>query len=541
MIDYNETVARAESFQDIAEAKRWVFTIISDLVDLKQSPGGGPVYHRLLNRIVTPFNGKGKGAFLKEIEGYVKEEEHKRRTETFNDATDDAQREQLDTDESGSVPATQKNIVTVSTGNKYIEFQYDTFTERQLFRFKQSPLWHEGLEKDWLEITYPVKHKETGTKINRWHYVDGHISEIKLYLHQFFPEERRWFELDAALDTVSKRNQINIYRDWMDNGLPQWDSIDRFDVLYRYAGVEDKEWSKVIAKLIFLGIVARCYIPGFDFRGNVILEGLENIGKTWFTKILPFDFRFYAPIELTKNMSDYEIARQMRSRIVIEMADKGGMDSRTYDQIKAFLTRTQDVNRRMAQNNVEDLKRLGIIIVTCNEFTGYLKGGREEDTRFYPCHCNGKINVEAIIAELPQIYAQAKHLWDIGITPRPTEDEMKLQQKYISSRQIKPAYYYYVLEYLRANRAQMVHEWDDGFTMDEMLNWMAGQDWFHTKTRQQHRNDMQKVLKPYFHIESVLKYVPKEMTYNPNAGKMMRKWRYVGEEKWISFIDNLED
>jgi predicted P-loop ATPase len=541
-INFEETIAKAQSFETVAEARKWVITIIKDLVDLKLSPGGILTYKNLLRQIVEPFRNKGKVDFFKEIQGYVKEEENRRTQEKFNDATKDKQRDQFETGEDGIVLATQDNIVKVLSNNRYLDFRYDNFTEQNLFRFSGEMIWHEGLAKHYIEISYPKEHDITGLKVNRWYIIDGHLAELKLYLHQFFPDERYWRELPDAIEVVTKRNQINIYQDWMDHGLPEWDGVDRMDFLFRYAGVEHKEWAITIGLLLFLGIVSRCYEPGYDFRGNIILEGVENIGKSWLTKSIAFDERFTTPFTFSKNSEGYESARQLRGQVVVELPDKGGIDSKTPDQIKAFLTYTHDVNRRMNTNVVEHLKRSCVFIVTCNESGAYLKGDVEGDTRFYPVRCNGKIDVEAIKKELPQLYAQAKYLWECGITPRPTENELKLQREFIAPRQLKPNYYYWVLEQLKLHRNQMVHEWDDGFTMDEMLSWIENETWFSARPKTQHRREIAKVLPIYFHIETTVRGIP--VQYQTEGGpKTLRKWRYIEKDgvKWNDFINELED
>jgi len=432
-------------------------------------------------------------------------------------------------------------MVKLLQGNKFIEFEYCTFIDQKLFRFVEEPLWHEGLPKHYIEMKYHVHHLMTGLEVNRWYQVSGHLAELKLYLHQFFPEERSWHELDDAITTVCIRNQINIYRDWMDNGLPEWDGIDRMDFLYRHAGAENREWSIVLGHSIFLGMVARCYDPGFDFRGFVILEGDENIGKTWLVRTLAFDERFATHYTFSKNGSDYEAARQLRGMVMVELADKGGIDSKTPDQIKAFLTQTHDVNRRMNKDDVEHLKRIGIFIVTCNVSGPYLKGGNEGDTRFLPIKCVGMIDVEAVKLELPQLFAQAKYLWEMGVTPRLTKNELEMQRRFVEPRQEKPNYYYWVLDMLKLHRIQMTHEWDDGFTMDEMLGWCHSESWFAGNPRTYHRRQIADTLRNYFFINNdKTKAIP--VFYQTEGGpKVSRKWRYQGDIEWNQFIDSLED
>ena len=73
----------------------------------------------------------------------------------------------------------QENIVRLLYGNKYLIFSYDTFTEQMLFRFIGQELWHEGLQKDYLEFEYP-RDTVTGLRKNRWYRVKGAFSRTEV-------------------------------------------------------------------------------------------------------------------------------------------------------------------------------------------------------------------------------------------------------------------------------------------------------------------------------------------------------------------------
>ena len=525
---------KSASFETIHDARKWIPTIIIALTDLKSAPGGGLPYRNLLKRIVEPFKGKGSGNFKEEIDDLVSYEENKRRNERLHEATDN--KENLNIGPNGTATATLENVLKVLLQNKFMILRHDVFMNRKLLKFIGQPLWHEGLPEHKFEMKY------TDSEVETWYFVEGHSPEIKLYLSQFFPEERNWRELPDAIAIVAERNQINIYQRWMEH-LPKWDGVDRFDFLNRHAGATDKEWAIVVGKSIFLPMLARCYEPGFDFRGFPILEGAENIGKSRLVRALAFDERFTTHFIVSKNGGEYEPARQLRSQVIVELPDKGGIDSKTPDQIKAFLTLVHDINRGMNKNNVEHIKRIGTFVITCNEIGAYLKGGVDGDTRLLPIRLNGKINVEAIQSELPQLYAQAKHLWDSGVKPWLTENDLALQRKQVEPRQIKSNYYYWMLDILKLHRNQMTHEWDDGFTMDEMLGWCENESWFPLKNKTHHRREIANVLQSYFCIESIVRMVPVQYQVEGKS-KTRRKWRYDPIKKqidWNTFIDSLED
>lgn len=532
---FEEYIKRMAEFETIVEARKFIVTIIGELYKLKKS---NPIYYRnVLMQMVEHFKGKGSGDFRKEIDGYVKMAEDKVKEERFNEATDSIDRDKFDANADGVILASQKNMVTLLSTNKFLYYCYDTFTEQSLFQFKGEPLWHDGLGKDYLEIEYPDGSKK------KWYRVNGHLAELKLYLHQFFPEERSWHELPDALEVVAKRNQFDLYMNWMDE-VPEWDGIDRMDFLYRYAGVQNRIWAMIIGHVIAMTMVARCYQPGFNTRGTPILEGPENKGKSMLVRRLSFDERFFGTYSFS-NKNEYESARQFRGRVAIEVPERVGIDGKNDDFVKSLVTLTQDINRRHHDNDVEYLPRRFIMIMTCNESTPYLKGDGEGDTRWFPCRCVGIIDFEAIRRELPLILSQAKYLFEFDINmARPTEAEWAIQRQFVEPRQIKPDYYYWVLDALKLNQKQLKDDnWDHGFTMDEMLGWCEKEPWYATKNKTHHRKQIAVILPKYFNIESTVKKVPVHYKdVKEYIGKdTTRKWRYVGKVEWYDFISNMED
>lgn len=527
----------AKTFQDINEARKWIPRIIVALADLKCAPGGAGTFKSLVKRISDTWKGKGSGAFREEIEDLVSYEETKRRNERLHQATDDAPN--LNTNKNGIALASLDNLVKVLLHNKYIHFRHDTFFDQSLFRFVGDALWHQGLPKSQFEMLYPNKDPEM------WYLVKGHLPEIKLYLNQFFPEERRWFELEDAIRIVAERNQINIYRNWFDYGLPDWDGIDRMDVLHRYAGIKNKEWSMVVAHSIFLGMTARCYEPGYDYRGVVILEGKQEIGKSWLCRILAFHSYCYTQFMFNKHLEGYEISRQLKGIAVVEMPDMGGISTKDQNFVKAFLTNTHDRNRKMHQDTVEHQDRIGIIIVTTNISGRYLTD-TTGNSRFLTAFCDtNKIDVESIQKELPQLFAQSKYLWEIGIEPRLTENEKLLRDKMVKPREVISDYYYYMLEIIKLHRNEFKFDenenWDDGATQEEILNWCQGTEWWASKPKHRHWAEIAVVLTNHFQLVSSQKRIPAIRKRIDSQEVTGRKWRYRGNLIWDVFLDSLED
>ncbi len=183
-------------------------------------------------------------------------------------------------------------------------------------------------------------------------------------------------------------------------------------------------------------------------------------------------------------------------------------------------------------------------MITTNDMGRYLSD-ETGNSRYLPARLLAEIiDLDTIRLILPQLFAQAKYLWDTGkVVPRLEPVELAMQKAMVSTREVRPNYYYWILEKLKLHHRKMdeSENYDDGFTMDEMLSWMESEDWYSKSTKAKHRDEIRKALPKYFHIESVHKYIPEIHRINSADSSYTRKWRYKGSIPWIKFLDSLDD
>lgn len=518
--------------------KRMILTLLAGLSPIE--------FDDAVNNIKFEMKHGLKGAFEQEAKRYIKIEREKMLRDRLKDHFDGEDVEFMK-DDNGKILTLETNIAEMLAKSKHIRLRYDEFSNQILYEVHgdyKLP-WNHELDNDWFEVTYLQKHYEKDTDKIRYYRANApyQLASLRQYLIRFFGTYIRPDDLREALLIVSVHNKINIYKEYFNYGLPEWDHVDRMDFLYRYAGAEDKDWANVIGHALFLGMMARCYDPGFDFRGVVVFEGPENSGKSWLTKLLAFHPDFYTQFSFNKNTEGYEVARQIAGSAVVELPELGNLKSKDREYIKAFLSTTFDVNRRMHKDFVEKLKRVGIMIITTNELDNYLPNhttDTPENTRFLPIHLrSATIDNAAIIAELPQLFAQAKYLWDMGITPRLTDAEMALQKTKVASRETKPEMYYIMLDELKLMRVQMMATIDPGFTIDEILKRNEESRWYKPHEVHKYRKDIGKVAKKYFRCENEVIRLPKE--FQVDGKELSRKWRYKGNMPFDQFLASLED
>lgn len=540
-----EIVSTLSQISNVAEQKLWyqknkrlILSLLAGLSHIEFEDALSNIKFVMLHGL--------KGVFEQEAKRFIKVEREKELRERLKDHFDGVEVEFM-RDDKGRILALETNIAELLSKSKHFRLCYDEFSNQiyyEVYGDYKLP-WNHELDSDWIEVKYQQKHLVKDTNKIRYYKANApyQMASLRQHVIKFFGFYVRVDELKDALLVSAVHNKINIYKEQFDYGLPEYDCVDRMDFLYRFAGAENREWARIVGLQIFLGLMARCYEPGYDFRGVPVFEGPENSGKSWLCRALAFHTDFFTQFFFTKNTEGYEVARQIAGNAVVELTELGNLKSKANEYIKAFLSSTFDVNRRMHKDFVEKLKRVGIFIITTNERDGYLPNHNTdtpENTRFMPIWLGAKvIDIAGIQSELPQLFAQAKYLWDMGIRPHLTEAEMQFQRDMVYTRETKPEMYYIMLAELKLMRVQMMASIDPGFTIDEVLRRNEEARWYNPQNVSQYKKSIGQVCKKYFRCENEVQRIPKE--FQVDGKELSRKWRYKGNVPFDDFIASLEE
>jgi predicted P-loop ATPase len=148
--------------------------------------------------------------------------------------------------------------------------------------------------------------------------------------------------------------------------------------------------------------------PGCKFDYMLILEGAQGIGKSTVTKILATK-KYHASIglDLATKSSEKDTIAALAGKQIVEVEEMV-IDKRSdVEQLKAFITREEDIIRMPYGRITKPYPRQCIFIGTINPESGvgYLKdptGAR----RFWPVTCR-EINIMGLILERDQLFAEA--------------------------------------------------------------------------------------------------------------------------------------
>jgi predicted P-loop ATPase len=139
-----------------------------------------------------------------------------------------------------------------------------------------------------------------------------------------------------AVHKVAHENAFDSAVQWAES--LEWDGVPRIDTFWpRYFGVEDTEYSRAVSRYTWTALAARALVPGEKCDMVPVLIGLQGAGKTSvIEKLAPLE-EMFGSVNLEKK--DDDIARQIRGKLVLELAELRGLASRDAEAIKDWVTR----------------------------------------------------------------------------------------------------------------------------------------------------------------------------------------------------------
>lgn len=208
-----------------------------------------------------------------------------------------------------------------------------------------------------------------------------------------------------AIDTVCLDAVMHPVRDYL-NSL-SWDGTPRLKTWLRQycaAEVKDEEHGNYVDEAGFrwmISAVARVMRPGCKADSALIIEGEQGCGKSSLIRILggPDWFGDSLPTFGTKDSSSY-----LRGRWIIELAELSNVSKSEVEEIKAFITRTEERYRPAYGRNEIVFQRQCVFAGTTNA-SSYLRD-ETGNRRFWPVRV-GTVDLEGLALDRDQLWAEA--------------------------------------------------------------------------------------------------------------------------------------
>lgn len=216
-----------------------------------------------------------------------------------------------------------------------------------------------------------------------WSDID--FANLKVYISNAYKIYAPNKSKDALLSVAANRS-FHPIKDYFAS-LPKWDGESRVDeILIKYLGAEDSEYTRAVTRKTLIAAVARIYEPGIKFDSVPILNGPQGIGKSTLFSYLGKAW-FSDSLTLT-DMKDKAGAEKLQGYWILELGELAGMKKADIETVKSFISRNDDKYRVSYGINVESHLRQCIIVGTTNAENGFLRditGNR----RFWPVEVSG--------------------------------------------------------------------------------------------------------------------------------------------------------
>lgn len=189
---------------------------------------------------------------------------------------------------------------------------------------------------------------------------------------------------------------------WL-NGL-EWDGVPRIETFYHtHFGTADTPYTRAVSMYMWTALAGRVLEPGVKADMVPILVGPQGCGKSSGVEALSPDPAFFTEISFAEK--DDDLARKMRGRLVAEIGELRGLNTKELESIKAFVTRTHENWIPKYREFATQFPRRLVFVGTTNEdeFLADKTGNR----RWLPVEVS-KVDVKAIKTDLLLLWAEAR-------------------------------------------------------------------------------------------------------------------------------------
>ena len=214
-----------------------------------------------------------------------------------------------------------------------------------------------------------------------------------------------------ALIHVGKHNRFDSAQQWIE-GLAPWDGVARAaGFMATHMGCEDTPYTRAVGLYAWSAHAARVMDPGCQADMAIIMTGPQGRLKSSAIAAIAPSRKFFATLSL-KKIEDDDLARQMRGKLVAELAELRGLNSRDSEEIRAWITnRIEEWTPKYREKSTSFARRL-ILWGSANEHE--ILADATGERRWLPARVIASTDLEAIGRDRDQLWAEGLWLWRNG-------------------------------------------------------------------------------------------------------------------------------
>ncbi len=216
----------------------------------------------------------------------------------------------------------------------------------------------------------------------------------------------------SALYVVAEQHKFHPVRDYLEN--LEWDGEERVNSwLIRHAGANDDHYTRAVTAKWMIGLVARVMDPGCMFRMMLILEGPQDIRKSTALRTIAMRDEWF--METTIDMGSKDSYQVLRGKWIVEFAELDSLSRSETSRVKQYVSERTSTYRPSYARGPADFRRQCGFAGSTND-AEYLKDDTGA-TRFFPVAISRSIDIEALVKEREQLWAEAVARYKKGELP----------------------------------------------------------------------------------------------------------------------------
>lgn len=316
--------------------------------------------------------------------------------------------EQLDRDAKGQLVKSLKNAELILSYDPNIRdiFAYDLFQSVPVL--KRPPIWRTF---DLIPDNEDCRNLKTYTEIE-----DLDESFLRLYFEEHYDFQAHAV-LQDALNIVGHKNKFHPVCDYL-NSL-QWDGTARREKIFIDCfGVPDTVYAREVGLKFFVGAVRRVFMPASKMDYIPVLVSEEGLGKSRFIKRMG---KLWGSDTFYTFNGSKEAYEQLRGVWIMEIPELNGVQSRSTNSRKAFVTKTSDRYRSAYLKYTKTYNRQCVFIGSSNDVV-FLDDPNEDGRRWWGMICRKEhitvdVHSDDFLDRVDHYWAEAVHYYLQGVKP----------------------------------------------------------------------------------------------------------------------------
>lgn len=230
--------------------------------------------------------------------------------------------------------------------------------------------------------------------------------QLTLGRWRFGPAEVPYDALRRGVNYIAEERLFDSAINWLET-LPEWDGVSRIDTFCpRYLGTEDTPYTRAVGRYWWTAHIGRVVVPGLQCDMAMVLISEQGTRKTSVLKYMVPNVEHYVELDLVER--DENLSRKMRGKLIGELAELRGINSKDIESIKAWISRQREEWVPKYLEFSRSFPRRLVLVGTSNqdEFLADETGNR----RWLPMRV-GCQDIDAVVRDRDQLWAEAYGLY----------------------------------------------------------------------------------------------------------------------------------